>query len=187
VTFAGGSAGPWRIDRLEAARGENLPRVDRLAVLERKQAAVPETAIWVLRGVVSNERYVTSDENEALAARQPPLGRPEATRAALIPIRKTDEWWDLSQDERRAVFEERSQHIGTGLTYLPAVARRLTHGRDLGKPFDFLPWFEYAPANAEAFEELVAGLRATEEWSYVEREVDIRLSWDAEGTLRTPS
>jgi len=38
--------------------------------------------------------------------------------------------------------------------------------------------FEYAPADADAdaFEELVGRLRATEEWAYVDREVDIRLS-----------
>jgi len=40
---------------------------------------------------------------------------------------------------------------------------------------DFLTWFEYAPEHAARFEELVAALRATEEWRYVEREVDIRL------------
>jgi hypothetical protein len=51
----------------------------------------------------------------------------------------------------------------------------LHHARDLGEPFDFLTWFEYAPEHANAFEELVAELRASEEWRYVEREVDIRL------------
>jgi chlorite dismutase len=119
---------------------------------------------------------VTRAEHDALAARQPPLGRPEATRAALIPIRKTEAWWALSQDERRAVFEERSHHIAIGLEYLPSMARRLHHCRDLGEPFDFLTWFEYAPSSAAAFEQLVARLRATEEWSFVEREIDLRLS-----------
>jgi hypothetical protein len=59
--------------------------------------------------------------------------------------------------------------------HLPAVARRLHHSRDLGQAFDFLTWFEYAPQYAEAFETLVSELRATEEWKYVEREVDVRL------------
>src|SRR5437899_2558752 len=45
----------------------------------------------------------------------------------------------------------------------------------VGEPFDFLTWFEFAPEHATAFEELVAMLRATEEWSFVEREVDVRL------------
>ena len=91
-------------------------------------------------------------------------------------MRQTHLWWELSQDERRAIFEERSRHLRIGLDYLPAVARRLHHSRELGEPFDFLTWFEYAPQDAQAFEELVARLRRTEEWSYVEREVDIRLS-----------
>ena len=40
---------------------------------------------------------------------------------------------------------------------------------------DFLTWFEYAPEHADAFERLVNALRATPEWDYVEREIDIRL------------
>ena len=91
-------------------------------------------------------------------------------------MRKSDAWWALAQDERRAIFAERSRHIAIGLEYLPAVARRLHHARDLGEPFDFLTWFEYPPEASSHFEELVARLRETEEWRYVEREVDIRLT-----------
>ena len=80
------------------------------------------------------------------------------------------------QDERRELFEERSHHIAIGLEYLPAVARRLYHGHDLDECFDFLTWLEYAPQNAPAFEELVSRLRATPEWEFVDREVDIRLA-----------
>ena len=90
-------------------------------------------------------------------------------------MRKSSAWWALSQDERRAIFGERSRHIPIGLEYLPAVARRLHHSRDLGEPFDFLTWFEYAPESTAAFEQLVARVRETEEWRYVDREVDIRL------------
>jgi hypothetical protein len=36
------------------------------------------------------------------------LGRPEATLAALIPIKKSVARWVLAQDERRAMFKERS-------------------------------------------------------------------------------
>jgi hypothetical protein len=81
----------------------------------------------------------------------------------------------MAQDERRAILEERSAHIATGRRYLPAIARRLYQSRDLGEPFDFVTWFEYAPADAEMFEDLTSQLRRTEEWQYVEREVDIRL------------
>jgi chlorite dismutase len=148
--------------------------VERLAVLEGVRVA-PSNATWALLGVVGHERYVEGSEHEELAARSPNLGRPEATRAALIPIRKSEEWWALPQNERRPIFEKRSQHIATGLKYLPAVARRLHHSRDLGEPFDFLTWFEFAPADEAGFDKLVYILRATVEWGFVEREVDIRL------------
>jgi hypothetical protein len=52
----------------------------------------------------------------------------------------------------------------------------LHHSRELGEAFDFLTWFEYAPEHSEAFEELVRRLRATQEWHYVDREVDVRLT-----------
>src|SRR5438128_1478870 len=176
VAFAGGTSGPWRIDRQSPVRGRDLPSAERLSVTEGGDDGPPDTATWVLRGVTSNERYVTRAEHESLAQVQQPLGRPHSTRAALIPVRKTEEWWDLTQDDRRAIFEERSRHLSIGLEYLPAVARRLHHSRDLGEPFDFLTWFEFAPEHGAAFEELVQRLRATEEWNYVEREIDIRLA-----------
>jgi chlorite dismutase len=121
-----------------------------------------------------------------LALKQAGLARPEATRAALIPIRKTPAWWELAQDERRAIFEEQSRHIGIGLEYLPAVSRRLHHSRELGEPFDFLTWFEYTPEHADAFEDLVKRLRQTREWQYVDREVDIRLSRATEDIRDAP-
>ena len=178
VVFTGGASGPWRIQRIDAIIGESLPITERLTVLEGEGTPHLAEADWVLRGVTSNERYVNEAERAALTARQAGLGRPEATCAALIPIRKSETWWELTQEARREIFEERSRHIATSLQYLPAVARRLHHGRDLGEPFDFLTWFEYAPVYAEAFEELVSKLRQTEEWTHVEREVDVRLIRD---------
>lgn len=126
--------------------------------------------------MTSNTRYTIRAEVDALVARQEGLSRPQATRAALIPIRKMEAWWALAQDERRAIFEEQSRHIGLGLDYLPAISRRLLHCRELGEPFDFLTWLEYAPEHSQAFEELVRRLRDTEEWRYVDREIDIRLA-----------
>jgi chlorite dismutase len=175
VAFVAGDTGPWRIEKVAAYIGDGLAPAARLAVIEGA-ATLPVGAAWRLRGVTSNTRYTSRPELAALAAVQEGLGRPQATRAALIPIRKSEAWWALAQDERRAILEEQSRHIAIGLEYLPAVARRLHHSRDLGEPFDFLTWFEYAPEQAEAFEELVRGLRQSEEWRYVEREVDIRLS-----------
>ena len=131
-----------------------------------------------MRGLVSNERYTTQREHEKLTARQPELGRPKATMAAMLPIAKSNSWWKLSQHERREIFETQSHHIKNGLKYLPAIARRLYHSRDLGEPFDFLTWFEYEPSSNPRFDDLLAELRQTEEWNYVKREVDIRLALD---------
>ena len=176
VTFIAGETGPWRVVRNEAVTGQGLGAASHLAMHEGATDAAP--AVWRLSGITSNTRYTTRAETDALRARQEGLGRRQATCAALIPIRKSAAWWDLAQDERRAIVEERSRHIAIGLDYLPAIARRLHHCRDLGgvAPFDFLTWFEYAPQDESAFEALVGKLRATEEWRFVEREVDVRLA-----------
>jgi chlorite dismutase len=176
VTFVAGDRGAWKIDRIEAVAGEGLAFAGRLDLMEGAAGQARDTGVWTLRGVTSNVRYSTRGEIDTLAAIQQGLGRPEATCAALIPIRKSDAWWALTQDERRAIFEEQSHHTAVGLEYLPAIARRLHHSRDLGEPFDFLTWFEYAPAHGDAFEEMVRRLRGSKEWGYVEREVDVRLS-----------
>lgn len=175
VSFCAGEVGEWRIERIDSVAGDGLAPAERLAVLEGVQTT-PASGGWRLQGFTSNERYVERRERVALTTVQQPLGRRAATRAALIPIRKSQAWWELTQDERRNILEERSHHIALGLEYLPAVARRLHHSRDLGEPFDFLTWFEYAPEDVASFEELVGRLRATDEWSFVEREVDVRLS-----------
>ncbi len=174
-SFVGGEIGPWRVVDMSTVVGNGLAEVMRLNIIAGAVSGVPEGAEWLLRGLTSNERYVTRLEKDQLVAKQPTLDRPQATCAALIPIRKTASWWTLAQDERRRVFEESSKHVQVGLRYLPAVARRLHHCRDLGEnePFDFLTWFEFAPSDSPAFDELVAELRASEEWAYVDRKIDI--------------
>jgi chlorite dismutase len=175
TAFVGGQEGPWRVERIDKVIGPTLPKVDRLQIVSGNDRGLGRS-LWVLRGVTSNMRYTERDEANELSARQEGLGRPQSSMAALIPIRKSEAWWELAQDERRAVFEEQSRHIGIGLEFLPAIARRLHHCRELGEPFDFLTWFEYAPEDAQRFEDLVGRLRSTPEWRFVDHEVDIRLS-----------
>ena len=174
--FIAGTGGPWIVERSSCIIGDPLPGAPRIAMIADADPQ-PEQRAWSLRGITSNERYVTRPEKTALVAKQEGLGRAQATHAALIPIRKNAAWWALTQDERRDILEEQSQHIAIGLKYLPAIARRLHHCRDLGspEPFDFITWFEFAPADTRAFDELLAALRASPEWKYVDREVDIRL------------
>ena len=116
-TFVAGNSGDWSIASVKAMHGEALPAAPRLAVVN----APGET--WALSGATSNTRYTALAEKQALTGIQSNLGRPTATRAALIPIRRKTAWWDLTQD----------------------------------------------------LEDLVGELRTTEEWKFVEREVDIRL------------
>jgi chlorite dismutase len=172
VHFDGCTSGKWRVTAHETLIGDDLVRAPNIAI---RTAATVTPLLWSLSGVVSNLRYTTSNERKGLAANHADLGRNKATRAALIPIRKRPEWWALAQDERRAIYE-RSAHTPIGLEYLPAVARRLHHSRDLGEPFDFLTWFEFAAKDEGAFDELLLRLRRTEEWDYVDREIEIRLS-----------
>lgn len=174
-TFVAGVSGTWQVVSSSAVCGAGLPLAARLEIHSGLTTELPGGASWLLRGVTSNERYVTRAEKSQLVAKQAGLGRAEAQRAALIPIQKSAEWWAMTQDERRSIFEARSKHIEIGLRYLPAIARRLHHARDLGEPFDFVTWFDYAREDAPAFEDLVGLLRATEEWQYVVREVDVRL------------
>ena len=173
VSMIAGATGEWRIERILAIRGDPLPVAERLRRVEGKPGSPPEGR-WILHGVRSHERYTTHAEKVQLTSASPELGRP-GMHACLIPIRKSAAWWALAQDERRALFEERSRHIAVGLDYLPPVARRLHHSRELGEPFDFLTWFEFAERDRAAFAELLARLRATEEWHYVAREVEIAL------------
>jgi len=185
-SFSGGTEGRWRVERIHRVAGDALPLVARLSVYEQPDPWSLYEPAWTLRGGISNERYVTRDEKIALEAKPAHLARPEATRGALIPIRKSATWWGMTPDERREVMETNSRHIATGLTYLPAIARRLYHCRDLSasEPFDFLTWFEFAPADEWAFDELLAYLRASEEWRYVVREVDVRLTLTEEARRR---
>jgi|TARA_R110000868_G_C10961868_1_gene768605 hypothetical protein len=170
--FAGADSGQWQITSIREFRGESLPPARFLAI-DGDTSGAP--AAWTLHGAGSNLRYTTAAERAALQAKQEGLGRPAATRAALIPIRKSAEWWAMAQDERRAVYEQGS-HLPIGLDYLPGVARKLYHSRDHGEPFDFLTWFEFAPDQEAAFDHMLVRLRDCAEWEYVDREIDIRLS-----------
>src|SRR5689334_16153906 len=101
--FVGGDTGSWQIVGMDRIAGAPLEQARRLAIFEADLATPQAGSKWCLRGVTSYERYVTRHEHDLLAAAQPALGRPAANCAALIPIKKTEAWWQLPQDERRAI------------------------------------------------------------------------------------
>jgi chlorite dismutase len=177
IRFLAGDSGDWHIKDINAYRGESLPSAARLS---RSRADAPMHdghRAWSLQGFTSNLRYTERDELRRLREQQEGLGRIDSLCAALIPIRKNEAWWALAQDERRAIFESHSRHIGIGLNYLPEIARQLIHCRDIDDRFDFLTWFEFKPEHADLFDRLLEQLRATEEWTFVDREVEIRLEF----------
>lgn len=179
TTFRGGESGGWQVVSATPVKGDGLALTRYLSVTQTAAVAlplVPSRISWRLVGVASHVRYVERGEKEQLSGVEAALKRPEATQAAMIPIKKSAAWWELTQEERRRIFEDKSHHIGHSMKYLPAIARQLYHCRDLCEPFDFLTWFEFAPEHAAMFDKLVGMLRATEEWSYVEREVDVRVT-----------
>lgn len=178
IAFVGGRSGLWTVTAQKTLAGEPLASAHRLSMQPADEPS-PEAAQWRIEGFTSNVRYATRREVGSLRAVQEGLGRPNAGHAALILIRKRAAWWALAQDERRAIFEEASRHTAIGLQYLPAVARQLHHSRDLGEPFDFLTWFEFPADSARDFEHLLRALRATPEWDYVDREVELRLERSA--------
>lgn len=174
--FYGGASGPWRVSRYVTCTGSGIAPVSHIAHDE------PVGWTWLFTGTTSNLRYTSRDERQSLVAPFAGIAPAPATRAVLIPIRKSAEWWALAQDERLDIYR-RGRHTPIGLEHLPRVRRTLFHcrdlGRDLGSPFDFLTWFEFDQAYDEGFRHLLDALRASEEWRYVDHEVELWLEPDA--------
>jgi hypothetical protein len=180
ITFIGSRTGSMSVVSHTTISGQPIARVDGVDMVAGVATELPADALWALHGVTSNDRYTTRVEKAELTSKQAPVGRPEATSAALILLRKRAEWWALTQDERRTILEEDSHHIAIGMRYLPAIARRLLHCRDLGDeaPFDFIGFLDFAPESQAAFDRMLDQLRATREWSFMDRDIDIRLTKD---------
>jgi len=175
LNYVGSSTGSWRVNSMTTHSGSPLRSVTHVEIVKGMIGRPSIGSSWVLRGVVKNTRFVTREERPVLEARYLKQGPVESTCAALIPIRKSAAWWNLEQDERQEIIEARSRQLGTGMRFLPAIARRFLYGRDLGEPFDMVTWFEYSSRDQSIFDDLAGALRSSMEWQYIEREVDIRL------------
>jgi hypothetical protein len=116
VTFTAAKEGIWKIDDVVPVTGESLALTDRLSIAESPIFETTEhRGVWSLTGVTRHQRYSTHEKVVLMRQKQEGLGRSFATRAALIPIRKGDDWWALAQDERRKIFEDASQHTVIGM------------------------------------------------------------------------
>ena len=92
VAFVGGEAGSWVIGRIEVLADEPIGQAKRLDIKRGDFEGRHNSSSWELRGAISHARYTTQEESQKLNAKQPALGRAEATFAALIPIRKSPAW-----------------------------------------------------------------------------------------------
>lgn len=178
TTFIGRKTGSMFVVSHTTLAGPPIALVNSVDMVAGIATDLPADAAWALHGVTSHDHYTTREEKTELISKQAPVGRTEATSAALILLRKNPEWWALTQDERRAILEADLHHIAIGMRYLPAVARRLLHCRDLADeaPFDFIGFLDFAPESQAAFDRMLEELRATKEWSFMDREIDIRLT-----------
>lgn len=132
---------------------------------------VPVDFRWLLRGISSKVRRsdLAVEKNSMLPL--PQLGRERATCACFIAMKRQESWWDMNDDEK-------SSHAWIGEDFykeFPTVARQLHHCRELGEPFDFITWLEYFPEDEPKIDAMLASFRDSEEWQFVEREIDLRL------------
>lgn len=178
TTFYGGRLGSCKVREFNTIIGKPIKTVDRIEMINPNQQSIKIESEWTFKGISSNLRYTTKKEKTMLDKTPPIIGKHENSFAALIPMSKSEEWWLLTQDERRKIFEEKSDHIKISSNYLETIQRKLFHSRDIGEEFDFLAWFEFEPKNKSVFDDLVGYLRQTEEWKYVIREIDIRVNRD---------
>ena len=98
-SFVGSAdAGDWEVHSKSSIKGEDpLPSNARYITIQSavtgNNGSDPSSAVaWVLRGVISNERYVTKEEKAGLVAKQAGIGRESCRHAAVILIRKSPAW-----------------------------------------------------------------------------------------------
>lgn len=171
--YVGGVSGAWEVTSLVARRGDSLAAVSHVDIVNGPLRRTPVGTVWLMSGLVRNTRYVSREEVLPPGAPRPVEQSP--TCAALIPIRRSPEWWQLGQAARRELLQSQSRRTPVGFRFLSAILRTWQHRLDLSEQFDCVTWFEYEPRDSAAFEDLLADWRASEEWKYIDRECDIRL------------
>jgi hypothetical protein len=68
-------------------------------------------------------------------------------------------------------------HTAIGLKYGDRIFRKLYHSRclNVGLSYDFLTYFEFKDVYEKDFRTLLAELRDTKEWTFVNFELEIRM------------
>ena len=140
-------------------------------------------SVETLEGVMRPRSYTSHAMSEfAYAHAMPPGPGDKYPLAAVTPINKTDEWWDMDFLHRESFFLPRYNededmvvkgHALASATGVSCINRRLAHsphGYGLPNSYDFVGYFEFAEKDAPVFQEVMAGLRdinQNPEWKYV--------------------
>lgn len=136
------------------------------------------------KGTVRHLQYTPAAVRTELQKRSAvPFPVSNETVAVMIPIRKSEKWWSLAQDERQKYFEkklEKQNHTAIGYDYADRIYRKLYHSRYLESKapleYDFLTYFEFHEKDQDLFKNLLRELRdqsLNPEWQFVDFELEI--------------
>jgi len=136
-----------------------------------------------LAGCTQHLHYTSEFQRDRLlsiSAKEIPASEKPVT--VLIPIRKSDAWWNLGHNRRFDYMNGSSTHRGhtkIGEEYASLIFRQLMHSRYMDaakRPYDFLTYFEFRDAERDWFKSLLRSLRdetINSEWAMVEMEQEI--------------
>ena len=192
-TFTNSSAPPlsaaskinrYRVEALNSIRGEPVAFFNPGAEILRVCANDPLSACSESLADCTQHLHFTSDAQLtrllAISAKEIPATEQPVT--VLIPIRKSDAWWNLGHDARAELMNGSTTlrgHTAIGEDFAPQIFRQLILSRYLDssrRPYDFLTYFEFPEASRDAFTTLLSRLRdetLNPEWAYVDMEQEI--------------
>jgi chlorite dismutase len=119
--------------------------------------------VGIMHGLTKKPNYVPGFSEQMKADLKAVSEPGQKPYAIVIPIRKSAEWWGLSQEKRAAMMQE---HTEATLPYLKTVKRKLYHSSGLDD-LDFITYFE--TSKLEDFHSLVLSLEQVKEFHYIRR------------------
>ena len=166
--------------RLEGATPDPLARYEEgvRKLLEARGGAV-ETLVGVQRPRSYTSYAMTQFAYAPALAPQPGTACP---MGVVTPQNKTPTWWSMDWMHRESFFLPRYDdqarlvakgHALAAAAGIPSIVRRNVHapaGYGQQGAYDFVPYFEFAEANAPIFRAVMAALRdvaQNPEWAYV--------------------
>ena len=157
------------------------PRLQDLELELRRRLGSPATVI-ALDGVIRAPRYTSAELHRfAYKPAAPRMSGRLAPNAIILPLSKTDAWWEKPPLDRHAYFYPRIDaggcpikgHARAAEAGISTIFRRLYYNPDgYQRPdeFDFITYFECADQHLATFDAVRGALRDTQqnpEWEYV--------------------